>query len=335
MRVFDTYYFNIIEKASFKDTRPYLEKMLDEMGYSYKNIALTLYDIFDGNRQKAVSKMPALDKYSFFDDRGGIGNYGLTTISAKWRNGNIYAEKEDWKEIFTLFSKIPYTYKFSFVKLFFEGINWFSDSKDDIVPDVVYKEEYIPTELEPPYKSNRIMMQRFFDDGKKYNHIYVTIEVTDENKPRSSKEIIDKLSPYLGEPLSARRKCVFPDEKLDKLKKYEKDHSEKVYAMGNSALPPVNKSAFGNRDVKIPHVADKPTLNKAFKGTGFKYQKTSTNWINLYSCFDKHGFLYEAFIQKISYRNDFRFWLDISGYNFKVTTGDFSDYFVDREGESL
>lgn len=336
MRVFDTYYFNIIEKASFKETRPYIEKMLEELGYSYKNIALTLYSIHDGEQKKAVQKMPALEKYAFFENRGGIPDYGLTSIFADWRKGNIYAKKEDWKDIFTLFSKIPYTYNFAFVKLFFEGINWFPDSRDDIAPDVNNNEEYIPTEHEPPYKSNRIMMQRFFDDGKKYNRIYVTIEVTAEGNPRISRETVGKLSPYLGEPLSVERKCVFPQDERDRLRKREEEHSEKILAMGMSALPPVNVSAFGNSDIKIPHVADKPTLNKAFKGTGFERKKTPSNWVSLYSCTDKHGYLYEAFIQKISYGNDFRFWFNISGYNFNVSNfPSFPDYNVDHEGESL
>ena len=32
MRVFDTYYFNIADKVSFQETKPYLDQMLSELG---------------------------------------------------------------------------------------------------------------------------------------------------------------------------------------------------------------------------------------------------------------------------------------------------------------
>lgn len=333
MRVYDTYYYNIVEKASFKDARPYLEKMLAETGHSYKNTAFILYSISDDERRRAAEKMPALEKYTFFDNRGGIGDFGFTSIPADWRSGNIYVPEEDRKDVFTLCSKIPRPYNFAFAKLFLEDIDWFPDSKDGIVEDCTYTSPAIPTENEPPYKSNRIMMQRFFDDGKKFSHVYVTIDVTDADKPRSSREIAEKLAPYLGEPLEKSRKCVFPREELDRLKDREKLCSQRLDELAKAAVPAPRKRS-SRSDEKIPHVADKFTLNKAFKGTGFERQKGTPNWLNLYSCIDGNGFLYEAYTQKISYDNIFRFWIEISGYNFKIRY-DTPDYYVEQEGESL
>lgn len=329
MRVFDTYYFNIIEKTSFKDTKPYLENMLGELGYSYKNIAFLLYDV-PSNRdliEKVKTRLPALEKYYFVSD-----DYGFTSFSTDWRNGKIYAQKDDWKDVSTLFSKIPRTYNFAFGKLILDNINWFGESDVSIAADCGYVWNDIPTRHEPPFKSSRIMQLRYFDDGKKFNHIYVTVEVTADGEPRDSGAIFKKLAPYLGEPLEKKRECVLSPEEFEKYNKLNEIYMERLKKLCESDMP-ASKGCIYSKEI-IPHVADKFTLDKAFKGTGFTRQKGTPNWLHLYSCIDERGLLYEAYTQKISTGNEFRFWIEISGCNFKIQY-EHSDYFVEREGESL
>ena len=167
----------------------------------------------------------------------------------------------------------------SFGKLILDGINWFPDGDERIaIIDWDYKREKYPTVHMPPFLSNRIMQLRYFDDGRKFNHIFVTIEVTGEDGILNSTPIIQKLESYLGK-------------------------------------------------------ADKVTLNKVFKGTRFERIKGQPNWFHLYSYIDDNGFKYDAYTQKISYTNEFRCWIEISGFNFKVRY-EHKGYIVDKEGES-
>lgn len=338
MRVFDTYYFNIIDKVSFKDTKPYLDKMLAEVGYCYNSIGFAVYNVIDeATRKNVLAKYPSLSKYSFFEDCSGIPTYGLSSFTENWRSGEIHVNKEDWDVISALFSKIPRPYNFTFGQLILDGINWFEDSDDSILPDFNYKVGRIPLQEIPPFTSSRIMQLRIYDDGKKYNRIYVTVEVTNGNEPRSSKEIIARLIPYLGEPVNTARKCIFAREELEGFNKLKELHREKLSELAKEALPTAKckKHAYPSNSLTvIPHVADKFTLDKAFKGTGFERQKGTPNWLHLYSCIDDCGFLYEAYTQKLTSCNVFRFWIEISGYNFKIRYEN-EDYYVEQEGESL
>lgn len=331
MRVFDTYYYNIIEKTSFKDTKPYLEKMLGELGYSYKNIAFLLYNVIDrindDVNEKVKTRLPALEKYFFAGDV-----YGFTSFSKDWNSGKIYAQKDDWKDVSMIFSKMPRTYNFSFGKLILDNINWFGESDDSIAVECGYVQDDIPQGHEPPFKSSRIIQFRDFDDGRKFNNISVTVEVTAEGEPRDSGVIIKRLAPYLGEPLEKKRECVLSPEEFEKYNKLSRIYSKRLKELCESNMPVSKNCKYG--DEKIPHVADRYTLDKAFKGTGFTRQKGNPNWLHLYSCIDERGLLYEAYTQKISLGNEFRFWIEISGCNFKIRY-EHIDYFVEREGESF
>ncbi len=336
MRVFDSYYFNIIDKVEFKDTKPYLEKMLAETGFSYTGIAFTIYDINDDARRKAVEMFPKLRKYAYLDKV--LRQYGLMSYKANWADGNIYADEADWDEITEMFSNVPHTLNFSSGSLVLNGVNWFADSTDEIAPDYLVADRH-PTSAVPPFLSNRIVHHREFDDGKKLNCISVCIDVTDE-PPRDSRAVIEKLMPYLGEPTYFKRECMFPEKEGERLDNLQSEEREYLKVLMKTTLPkskeskPVKVPIVLPNDPVISHVADKFTLDKAFADTGFTRQKGQPNNIHLYACIDEHGFRYEAYTKKLSFRNNFRIWVSISGYNFAVGTGSM-DYYVTEEGESL
>lgn len=295
MRVFDTYYFNIAEKVSFAKTVPYLENMLDALKISRKNIAFQLYSVNDEPQIKALAKFPTLVKYAFSDK---IGHWGLCSYQ---RGEKVHADMADESDIFGLFSKIPRTINFAFGHLVLEGINWFPDSSDTLVPDTDY--DY-PLSPEPPFLSNRITQFRNFDDGRKYNIVSVCIEVTDKERPRNSKTVIEGLMPYFGEPYLSRRKCVFSMEETERFRKIETEERGHLTALAEEKLPmPRSHKPWSDPqivpapDPKLPHVADRFTLEKAFKGTGFARQKGQPNWLSLYSCVDERGFVYNAYVQ--------------------------------------
>lgn len=66
VRVFDSYGFNIIDKVRFGQTKPYLEKMLSELGYTYSNLGFSLQSHIDTPLcEKVIQKFPSLQKYNY------------------------------------------------------------------------------------------------------------------------------------------------------------------------------------------------------------------------------------------------------------------------------
>lgn len=336
MRIFDKYFFNIIDKVSFGNTLPYLEKMLSESGFSYKGIGFDLYDLTDEAGPKAVEMFPALGKYSF-SEKG----YGLMSYTENWREGEIYADPKDSEDIAALFSRVPDTLKFWFGKSIIGGVKWFEDSDDRIAPDPDYGRRFPQKDV--PFSLNGIT-QVFSRDGyKKVNQVQVCIEVKDGAQARAAREIIAALSPYLGKPEHFSRTSVFTEEENEQFTALSHEENQRLNELAQSGLPEPRKHKpwenphiMPQPDPKLLHAADKYTTDKAFKGTAFKRQKGQPNWLHLYTCTDRRGFLYKAYIQKLTYciTNDFRVWVEISGCNFSLQMHSI-DYYVTEEGESL
>lgn len=94
MRVFDTYYFNIIDKVRFKDTKPYVDKMLKDLGLSYTDVDFMLYEVVQDKIPEICKKMPNLKKYYFYNKTDN--DYGISSVTKDWQAGNVHADKEDW-----------------------------------------------------------------------------------------------------------------------------------------------------------------------------------------------------------------------------------------------
>ena len=339
-RVFHSYKFNIIDKAKFKETKPYLERMLSELGYSYKNLGFSLRCVSgDFVPDKILAKYPSLKKYFYIDNSRGGYTPCISSFPINLRYGEIHADKEDWDTISEVVSKIPRPFGVPFADLVLDGINWFADSEDSVKIDYPYPNDWHLTLVNPLFQSNRIVQSRSFDDGLKRNHVFVCFEVTAEPEPRDSGEIVNRLIPYLGEPVWSNCKCLFDPEDFSRWGRIEKTYRERLKELGDKTVPEAKKRVYENPNIMtweptIPHIADKYMLNQAFDGTGFVREKGTPNWFRIYSCMDEHGFLYEAEVQKLSYSNEFRFYFGISGYNFDFSYNS-EDYYVTKEGESL
>ena len=339
-RVFHSYVFNIIDKASFKETKPYLERMLSELGYSYKNLGFSLRCVSgDFVPDKILAKYPSLKKYFYIDNSRGGYTPCISSFPENLRYGDIHADKEDWDTISEVLTKIPRPFGVPFVDLVLDDINWFGDSDDSVRKNYSYPDGDHHILVEPLEWGSRIVQRRSFDDGRKRNYIYVCFEVTAEPELRDSKEIINRLIPYLGEPMWSGCGCLFAPEDILKWESLEMKYQERLEVIADDMLPKPKMDICENfnivtNDPKISHISDKYTMNQVFVGTGFKREKGASNRINTYACTDKHGFQYQAETQRLTFGNIFRFSLFISGYNFDICFNS-EDYYVTKEGESL
>lgn len=325
MRVFDSYFFNIIDKVRFGQTKPYLEKMLSELGYTYSNLGFSL-DTYLANPlcEKVLQKFPSLKKYSYITDND---SFYLSSYPEKWNGGDIHADPADWDDISTVFSKIPRPFGFPTGKLVLDGINWYEDCNTTIALDYKHRRE------DPILYCPSIIQTRWYDDGLKCNTVIVEIEATAEPEPHNTIEIIEKLKPYLGEPRSHIRKCVFPKDENERIDLLERNYEKELSSYISELLPTPRQRTY-DENVSVTKVTDKPTLEKAFANTGFKREDDNPLWLKEYSFIDEHGIKYQANIQKLSGGPEFRVWLEVYGYNFEIRCSD-TDYFVEKNGESL
>ena len=354
MRTFDWYSFNIADKAQFKGAKPYLENMLSELGYSYERLGFSLR----GTKEtvaKAVKKYPSLWKYYIIDDSHDLHIPTLTSFGSDWQEGNLYASPGDKEDISALVSAIPRPINLCDSILALDGIRWFSDSRDDTLIDYedLYKRNHsldgnwpMPNCHLFPVLSNHITLRRFSDSGTKE----VIVSVCMEKGSGDPDEILERMKPYLGEPARRERKRVYLPDEANLRSLQESRHTAKLVAWMTASMPasrvrermmrmdtilqPGNILAL-TMELPIPHICDKFTLDKAFQGTGFLRKKGVPNWLQCYTCQDAHGYLYEAYAQRLSRRNMFRVSLHISGDHFKVGCFVPDDYYVTEKGESL
>ncbi len=333
MRVFDIYWFNIADKVKFKDTQPYLKNMLAEFGFTWSDLAFSAQNASDDSVIARIQqKFPKLEKYFRSTKYGSM----LCSYTDNWFNGELFAEKSDYDDIFTLFSKVPRPFKISSGHILLNGVNWFGEEPAAPVSDCTCEEKDLIYITDADYFSNHIAQHRNYDDGLKYNRVSVCIETTAVPEPRDSSTVIEKLIPYLGKPYWSRTHCVFSKEESLRNKELSGKHSEYIKNLIKNTLPNPEKYPYTMNDTApIPHLADIPTMKKAFAGTGFMQKKGNPGWLGEYDCRDSHGYLYKAFVQKLSDGCSFRVWLEISGCNFNTGYLDAPDYCMKEEGESF
>lgn len=331
VRVFDYYIFNVIDKVRFGQTKPYLEKMLSELGYTYSNIRFSLHDYaFYPQNEKVLQKFPSLKKYTYIDDdRRYISSHSKDRHYGKHYadHGKYYADPEDWDDISMVFSKIPRPFNYSPAFLVLDGINWYEDINDTIATYTGQRRNRYPI------LSSSITQYRNYDDGLKTNTVQVEIEATAEPEPRDTIEIIERLKPYLGDPYYHHRYCTFSNEEYDRFDFLERKYKKELSTYISELLPTPRQRPY-NKNVSVTKVTDKPTLEKAFANTGFKREDDSYWRFKDYAFIDEHGIKYVANIQKLTGGPEFRVWLEVYGCNFEIRCSD-TDYFVEKNGESL
>ncbi len=334
MRVFDTYLFNIADKVSFGQTKPYLEQMMEDLGIEYSSLGFSLHTVMGDPVFDSVLQMfPSLKKYYYTEDFDGAPDPYLSSYSENWRDGGIHADEEDWDDISALFSKIPRSFSIPFGNLILDGVKWYEDSDDSIAVDHRIVQGKHPTLNRPPFKSNRILQVRDFDDGQKYNTIKVCIEATDEPTPRSTADIIKKLKPYLGEPKWSHRRCIFEREDQERFQELAEVHTKRLQALASEFLPAAVHVPMPGKGQMILHLADKRILKKVFADTCFELQKTPNPRDNVFTYKDEHNFRYKITAYRNPAFNEFQLELQITGCNFSI--GFSESYGVTQGEESL
>ena len=72
MRVFDTFIYNIVDKVKFKDTKPYIDKMLSELKLKYDSVIFTINEYMT-DYDTILAKYPELEKYRYYYEPYGMG----------------------------------------------------------------------------------------------------------------------------------------------------------------------------------------------------------------------------------------------------------------------
>lgn len=331
MRIFEEYTFNITDKVKRKDVLTYIQNMIAELGLSWSDLAFRAACTPSSSAiTNILEKFPELKKY-FHNSQFEYG-MGICSHTENWCSGELFADKSDYDNIFTVFSKIPRPFNVS-GRILLSGVNWFGEKSAPPAIDYRYEEppEFF-TSKSAQYCSNYI--EYAYHYGKDII-IHACIEVTDEPVPHESSIVIEKLIPYLGEPVNLRTVCIFSREENKRLKELKKKHSEYLNSLIKETMPVPKYYPFtGKYKAPIPHIADIPVMKKAFAGTGFTHKKGNPGWLGEYDFRDSHGFTYQAHIQKGSDGYSFTVSLHIFGCNFRFhALGDLT-YEMEKEGES-
>lgn len=319
MRVFDWYYYNIADKVRFKDTKTYVEKMLEELGKSYTQLGFSVEidkqkkpELF----QTILDNYPNLEKYAYPTNEYLEDKQEITSFSKNWDEGQIYAEKDDWKDILEIFTKIPRPYNFGDCHLIFDGIDWYGEGGSQPISVPRETERILGWSSWLPFANSRVMIGRSDRDGNMYNMVSVVVEATTDKEPRDTQDICEQLTPYLGKPMRVERICMYPRDEFYRLRELQNKYNNRLKELFESILPetPMRKSFD---EPRIQKVAGKAELQKAFKGTGFELKniEAGRNWL-LYK--DAHNFKYRFEVDRFQFSNDIGFHAEVTGYNFNV-----------------
>ena len=234
MRVFNIYRFNIADKVKFKDAQSYIQNMLAELGLGWSDLAFAASTV-SGDRtiSNVLEKLPELKKYfKSAEDEPMICSY-----TENWLSGEIFADKSDYDDIFAVFSKIPRPFNIPFGHVLLSGVNWLGEEIYAPAPDLLWENADISKLTNVHFFSNYIAQERCYDDGLKRVMISVCIEVTADPEPRDSFIVIQKLIPYLGNPVEAETKCVFSREENNRFTELKTNHFKYLDGIIKKMLP--------------------------------------------------------------------------------------------------
>ena len=319
MRVFDIYSFNVANKTKIKDTKNYIDKMLEDMRLSYGEISFTILS-FMTDIEKVVEKHPNLAKYKYYYEpfRTNV----LTSLTPGWMQGDVYAKEEDKDAVFDVFSKIPRGFNVT-GSIILHHIDWYDEGKKELA---ICGNEFSggKANICDDYSvlSSSIHIMRNYDDGNKFNRLKLIVEATSEGVPRNTKELIKMLEKYIGKPDDHIRRCIFDDEQTKHFLKLQEDACELLAKRINEEYQ-ADQNEYVKRmsDSFIPALVDKKMISKSFADTGFSIVKNNKTLpgANTLRYIDEHHFLYEVLIDRTQMcQSFFRFYIFISGCNFQI-----------------
>lgn len=313
MRVFDKYFFDISEKAKVADFGNYIENMLIKLNYKYDGIIFET-SIYPGNG--IIEKYPNLEKYFKYEDYqepkdGKFCSYDIhwRDYGLDWKNGNIYADLNDKEDIFRLnFKKHKGSSLFTSL-LIFDQINWGENTISYLFDNKYYKYPAVNTEY---FINNQICIYKYFENNW---CVCVTIESTSDNQPKDTSPIVEKLIPYLGNPINKKTICKSSIDETT----FNKEDEKECLTILNERF----ETTFRNEkhDGNFSNLLDKRKLKKIFKDTHFVLDNDPKllRGMNQMTYRNKYNMTFEITFDRLPHFNSFRWNIRIYGFNFSIS----------------
>jgi len=211
MRIFKQMCIDFKSDVLFKDTLDYVEEVFEKLSITYDNMGFMFSGAYK-NLDKIAEKYPTLKKYIKTHDENGNDLGGAMSSGRIDENGNyvLRVDKSEHEILRELVKKTPRPYSFGAISIFLDNVRWFPEIEMNTNPCLV--SEFSVKRALPPsayfpqsYMSNCVTLNKQFDNGKKFNPVWFTIEVSDEkNGIRDTTELENKLSDLFDKPFGTR-----------------------------------------------------------------------------------------------------------------------------------
>jgi len=196
----------------FKDNLDYIEAVFEKLGITYDSMGLmfSIADVTNNKLEKIIKKYPALEKYMCPHNQSVDGPMRKVSSGHTAENGSytLRVDKSEHEILRELVKKTPRPFNFGAISIFIDNVRWFPEEEINTTPCIIG--EYSPNVKPSPYypqsyMSNNMILIKQFDYGKKFNPVWFTIEVGDENSEiKDITELEEKLSDLLGKPFGTR-----------------------------------------------------------------------------------------------------------------------------------
>lgn len=302
MRIFDFYIYNIADIVPRKDTIAYLNSMLQNQFLNYERLSFSITELKGKKLSDLIQDYPNLYKYQYYFER--LNKQILTSVTPEWNQGMIYADKEDWDSIFEVFSKKKHGYNVT-GGVVLQQIDWYGTGIEQAVLDRYTEMGKATLCTRKGIVNNSIIIERDISENKRNNCIQLVIEATTDTVPRNTIDIVNKLKPYLGNPISYHRDLFYSSEQTKQYIYYE---DEAIMAfneeLANFAMLYGDRHKYYSPNESSASIVDKKMISKVFKNTEFtlldERRKGDRPGMNRLTCMDKHHYVYEALIDRTS-----------------------------------
>lgn len=207
MRIFKQMCVDFKSDILYKDTLDYIDEVFGKLGITYDSMGFMFSGAFV-SADKVAAKYPILAKCIRTVDEFGRDTHGAMSSGRTDENGN-YALRVDESEhqiLRELVKKTPRPFRFGAISVFLDNVRWFSEI--NTTPCLVggAGQSAPPNAYFPySYMSNCVTIVKHFDYGKKFNPMWLTIEVGDEKIGIiDTTELEEKLSTMFGKPFGTR-----------------------------------------------------------------------------------------------------------------------------------
>jgi len=260
----------------FKDTLDYVDKIFGEVGITYSDMGFMFSGAYD-NIDNIAEKYPELAKYIKTHDKY---DNGAMSSARTEENGNyaLRVPKSEHKFLRELVKKTPRPYSFGAISIFLDNVHWFDtpfeiNTTPCLVGNTLQKSTFPNAYFPQSYMSNCVTLVKGYNYGKKFNPVWFTIEVGNEQTGIIDSSVLEeKLVAAFGKPFGTRYyqasyRFYFNDEEKKRLIELDKSFSTIYKPFMKEVTDSVN-NAEGIQHIKelrFPERASTLSPAKAFK----------------------------------------------------------------------